>query len=56
MNEFLFEDAKNFLLKRIANTFILEDEGRIAAYFCLLNDKISRLEKNRLHNGVTRHK
>lgn len=56
MNEFLFEDAKNFLLKRIANTFILEDEGRIAAYFCLLNDKISRLEKNRLRNGVTRHK
>ena len=44
LNEFLLEDAKNFLAKRIANTFILEDNGRIAAYFCLLNDKISRLE------------
>lgn len=44
LNEFLLEDAKHFLEKRIANIFILEDEGRIAAYFCLLNDKISRLE------------
>ena len=44
LNEFLLEDAKHFLEKRIANTFILEDDGRIVAYFCLLNDKISRLE------------
>ena len=34
----------HFLEKRIANTFILEDEGKIVAYFCLLNDKVSRLE------------
>lgn len=44
LNEFLLEDAKHFLEKRIANTFLLEDEGNIAAYFCLLNDKISRQE------------
>lgn len=44
LNEFLFEDAKNFQEKRIANTFLLEDNGRIAAYFSVLNDKISRLE------------
>ncbi len=44
LNGFLMEDAKHFLSKRIANTFILEDEGRIAGYFCLLNDKISRVE------------
>lgn len=44
LNDFLFEDAKHFLEKRIANTFILDDDGKIAAYFCLLNDKISRLE------------
>lgn len=42
LNGFLIEDAINFADKRIANTFILEDEGRIAAYFCLLNDKISQ--------------
>ncbi len=41
LNDFLLEDAKNFLQKRIANTFILENDGRIAAYFCLLNDKVS---------------
>ncbi len=44
LNEFLLEDAKHFNEKRIANTFILEDEGKIVAYFCLLNDKVSRLE------------
>lgn len=42
LNEFLVEDAKGFLDKRIATTFVLEDEGYIVAYFCLLNDKISR--------------
>lgn len=44
LNGFLLDDAKNFLEKRIAKTFIIEDEGRIVAYFCLLNDKISRQE------------
>jgi len=44
LNDFLVEDAKSFLDKRIANSFILEDDGRIAAYFCLLNDKISKQE------------
>lgn len=44
LNSFLVEDAKGFLDKRIAVSFILEDEGNIVAYFCLLNDKISRQE------------
>ena len=44
LNAFLFEDAKPALELHIANTFILEDNGRIAAYFCLLNDRISRNE------------
>lgn len=42
LNSFLVEDAQNFLDKRIATSYILEDEGNIVAYFCLLNDKISR--------------
>ena len=41
LNEFLLEDAKRFLEKRIANTYILEDNQNIVAYFCLLNDKMN---------------
>lgn len=43
LNGFLMEDAKLFLNKKLAHTFILEDEGMIVAYFCLLNDKISKV-------------
>lgn len=42
LNNFLVEDAKGFLDKRIATSYILEDCESIVAYFCLLNDKISR--------------
>ncbi|MCH5219841.1 MAG: GNAT family N-acetyltransferase [Muribaculaceae bacterium] len=42
LNEFLFEDAKAFLDKRIAISFLLKDGEKIVAYFCLLNDKITR--------------
>ena len=44
LNKFLFEDAKPSLALRVANTFILVDDGRVAAYFCLLNDKVSKDE------------
>ena len=42
LNDFLIEDAKDFLNKRIATSYILLDGESIVAYFCLLNDKISR--------------
>lgn len=55
LNKFLLDDAKPSQViglaaslveeLRIANTFILEaDDGRIAAYFCLLSDKVSKDE------------
>ena len=44
LNDFLLKDAKSALELRIANTFILDDDGRIVAYFCLLNDRVSRNE------------
>ena len=44
LNAFLLNDAKKAAELRIANTFILEDDGRIVAYLCLLNDRISRNE------------
>ena len=46
LNEFLKDDALYFTLQRIANTFVLEDEGKIVAYFCLLNDKVSQQESS----------
>lgn len=44
LDAFLLEDAINFQEKHIANTFVLLDNDKVAAYFCLLNDKISRVE------------
>lgn len=42
LNGFLFEDAKIFAKKKLANTYLLENNGETIAYFCLLNDKISK--------------
>ncbi len=44
LNEFLHEDASPAAQKRIANTFILRNGDDIVAYFCLLTDKITKLE------------
>ena len=44
LNGFLMDDAQHFAEKRIGKTFLLMDGETTAAYFCLFNDKISRLE------------
>lgn len=44
LNAFLLDDAFHFQQKHIANTFVLIDKNIVAAYFCLLNDKICRIE------------
>ena len=44
LNGFLMDDAKHFAEKRIGKTFLLMDGDVVAAYFCLFNDKISRIE------------
>lgn len=36
LNEFLLEDAKRFLDKRIANTFLLEDDITRLMYFDMM--------------------
>lgn len=46
LNEFLLKDAIDFQKKHIAYIYILEDDGKILAYFCLLNDKISRQDSS----------
>lgn len=44
LNDFLLNDAKSFTERRIGKTFLLMDGETVAAYFCLFNDKISRME------------
>lgn len=44
LNEFLTDDAIPFQEKRIATTYIVIINDRVAAYFSLLNDKVSRTD------------
>lgn len=44
LNGFLAEDALPSASKRIANTFVLMNDGEALAYFCLLTDKITKQE------------
>lgn len=44
LNGFLAEDALPSARKRIANTFVLMNDGEALAYFCLLTDKITKQE------------
>ncbi len=44
LNEFLTDDAIPFQEKRIATTYIVIINDRLAAYFSLLNDKVSRTD------------
>src|SRR5690606_37048318 len=59
LNDFLLNDSKSYLKKLLAVTYILESQGRILAFFSLLNDKvtISDAESNRkwwkLFGGAT---
>ncbi len=52
LNDFLLNEAKEFQKKQIAYTYLLEDDGKILAYFCLLNDKISRQDSS---NSMWKH-
>jgi predicted GNAT family N-acyltransferase len=44
LNRFLKDDAKPAQQLRIANTYLLVDGEHTVAYFCLLNDKVSKDE------------
>ena len=41
LNDFLFNDAKNYLEQFLAVTYILENDTETVAFFSLLNDKIT---------------
>jgi GNAT superfamily N-acetyltransferase len=42
LNEFLLNDAKNYLKSMLAVTYLVEIENEIAAYFCLSCDGLTR--------------
>ena len=44
LNDFILNDAKAFLSKKIANTFLVVDNDKVVAYFSLLNDKVSKTD------------
>ncbi|MDR0810792.1 MAG: GNAT family N-acetyltransferase [Paludibacter sp.] len=43
LNDFLKNDAKNYLKQRLAVTYLIENETEIITYFCLSNDIVLRL-------------
>jgi GNAT superfamily N-acetyltransferase len=42
LNDFLLNDAKNYLKSMLAVTYLIVDENEIVAYFCLSNDGLTR--------------
>lgn len=47
LNDFLFSDAKAYLEKLLAVTYLVESAGNTVLYFCLSNDKITSIESNK---------
>ncbi len=61
LNDFLYEDAKAYLNKMMAVTYVLEDSERTIAYYSLLNDKIvfdpdEKPHWNRLNRAIPNRK
>jgi hypothetical protein len=42
LNDFLLNDAKNYLVQRLAVTYFIENDVDTIAYFCLSNDTVQR--------------
>ncbi|GHT75746.1 N-acetyltransferase [Bacteroidia bacterium] len=42
LNDFLHQDAKNYLAQKLAVTYLFETDTETVAYFCLSNDNIRR--------------
>jgi len=42
LNDFLLNDAKNYLAEMLAVTYLIESKTETIAYFCLSNDNIRR--------------
>ena len=47
LNDFLFNDAKNYYKHRLSVTYLLENETETVAYFSVSNDKLSINESDK---------
>ena len=42
LNDFLLNDAKNYLTQKLAVTYLIENDTDTIAYFCISNDNLKR--------------
>jgi hypothetical protein len=48
LNDFLLNDAKNYLVQRLTVTYFIENDADTIAYFCLSNDTVQRILADRV--------
>jgi GNAT superfamily N-acetyltransferase len=61
LNDFLFNDAKDYLQSLLAVTYLLQTENETIAYYCLSNDRITKDDKtksvwNRINRAIANEK
>jgi GNAT superfamily N-acetyltransferase len=61
LNDFLFNDAKDYWRSLLAVTYILQTEDETIAYYCLSNDRITKDDKtksvwNRINRTIANEK
>jgi hypothetical protein len=47
LNDFLLNDAKNYLKSLLAVTYLIKVQDEIIAYFCLSNDRLTKDEEEK---------
>jgi GNAT superfamily N-acetyltransferase len=55
LNEFFLEDARNYLHHLLAVTYVFESEERTAAFFSVLNDRLSAEDCGKSRFKIIRH-
>jgi predicted GNAT family N-acyltransferase len=55
LNNFLLNDAKDYLTSLLSVTYIIQSDSDIVAYYCLSNDRLSQLpEEKSIWNKINR--
>jgi GNAT superfamily N-acetyltransferase len=61
LNDFLFNDAKNYMRSLLAATYLLQTTDETIAYYCLSNDRITKDEEekstwNKINRAIANEK